>query len=132
MHKCWLKEYLRAQDERKQQVAKPGDTKLSDGRVVLSKELVKVKGKWRLGRVKGSIVGKDGVPRGYKIRTGNGYVVEHPLQLIQDLEIGAKLRESEDGKSLNTEAEEFVPKRLAKEDARVKIASIQLNKDERY
>ena len=74
---------------------------------MLIKNSVKVKGKWRLGRVEGNIVGKDGFSRGYKIRTGKGYIVERPLQLTQDLEIGAGQKRSEDGKSLNAEAEEL-------------------------
>ena len=56
LRKRWLKEYLRALNERKQQVARPGGNKLSDGREVLIKDSVKVKGNWRLGRVEGSIV----------------------------------------------------------------------------
>ena len=80
------------------QVGKPEITKLGDGRVVLIKDSVKVKGMWRLGRVEGSIVGKDGVTRGYQVRTGYGYIVERPLQLIQDLEFGGEHRESENGK----------------------------------
>ena len=35
----------------------------------------------------GTIVGMESVTRVYKIKTGNGYVIERPLQLVCDLEI---------------------------------------------
>eukprot|EP00795_Rhopilema_esculentum_P015331 gene15331-6551_t len=79
----------------------------------------------------------DGVVRGYKIRTGNGYVVERPLQLIADLEIGGDVLEGnkdQRGSELNPAAEEFVPqgrsRRAAKETALNRIVGVQLNEDE--
>jgi len=54
----------------------------------------------------GTVTGKDGAVRGLKLRQGNGYVVERPLQLVCDLEIGG---ESPDFK-LNPEAEVFTPR----------------------
>ena len=60
------------------------------------------------------ITGKDGTVRGLKLKQGNGYMVERPLQLVCDLEVGG-----EDTKwKPNLEAEVFVPKgpsRRAKE-----------------
>ena len=68
---------------------------------MLLKSVVKDKAPWKLGRVVDTIVGKDGVVRGLKLRQGNGYMVERPLQLVCNLEIGG---ENPDYK-LNPEAE---------------------------
>ena len=46
-----------------------------------------------MGHVEQKIVGKDGVIRGYKIRTSSGYLVDRPVQLIADLEIWKYPRE---------------------------------------
>ncbi|CAB3991800.1 Hypothetical predicted protein [Paramuricea clavata] len=46
-----------------------------------------MKYKWQVGRIVDTIQVKDGVLRGYQIKTGTGYVVERPIQLICDLEI---------------------------------------------
>ena len=52
------------------------------------------------------ITGKDGTVRGLKLKQGNGYIVERPLQLVCDLEVGG-----EDIKwKPNPEAEVFVPR----------------------
>ena len=45
---------------------------------------------WKLRRVVGRITGRDGVVSGLKLRQGNGYVVERPLQLVCKLEIGGE------------------------------------------
>ncbi|XP_070571220.1 uncharacterized protein [Ptychodera flava] len=71
---------------------------MDDSRDVMSKRLkylrscrendtTKNRANWKIGRIVDNIVGKDGVIRGYKIRTGSGYVVERPLQLVCDLEV---------------------------------------------
>ena len=54
-------------------------------------------GKWKLGRVESQIKGKDGILRGFKIRTGNGYIVKHPVQVVADLEIGTQLQPQNTG-----------------------------------
>ena len=72
------------------------------------------------------------VERAFERMIGNQYIVECPLQLIHDSEIGGEQRERQDGKYLNVEVEEFVrKKRRAKEDARAKKARIQLYEDEK-
>ena len=43
---------------------------------MLIKDSLKSIGEWRIGRVEGQIVGKDGVVGGYRMRPGNGYIVE--------------------------------------------------------
>ncbi|XP_070554663.1 uncharacterized protein [Ptychodera flava] len=55
--------------------------------IILLKDTTKNRANWKIGRIVDNIVGKDGVIRGYKIRTGSGYVVERPLQLVCDLEV---------------------------------------------
>ena len=137
LRKRWIGEYLRALEERKRSHVSPDENKLNTGRVVLIKDSTKNKGQWRIGRVEGEIVGRDGVVRGYKIRTGSGYVVERPLQLIADLEVGGdvqKEQEDQGGSNLNPTAEEFVPqgrsRRGAKEAAMNRIVGVQLNEAE--
>ena len=92
---------------------------------------MKDKGQWRLGRIVGSITGKDGTVRGLKIKLGNGYVIERPLQLVCNLEIGG---EDQVTKNLNPKAAEFVPRtrtpRKAKETAKNQISAIGLYEDE--
>ena len=63
------------------------DKALNNGRIVLIKENLMTSKQWKLGKIVNKIVGKDGVARGYKIQTRNGYIVEGPTQLIADLEI---------------------------------------------
>ena len=45
---------------------------------------------WKMGRAVGRITGRDGVVCGLKLRQGNGYVFEHPLQLVCNVEIGGE------------------------------------------
>ena len=85
----WVNEYLHALQERF--VAKDCRKKRSNPQknsVVLLKDMTKHREKWKLGKIVDTIVRKDGVTRGYKIKTGNGYVIERPLQLVCDREIG--------------------------------------------
>ena len=73
---------------------------------MLLKSEAKDKALWKLGRVVSKIIGKDGTVRGLKLKQGNGYIVERPLQLVCDLEVGG-----EDTKwKPNPEAEVFVPR----------------------
>ena len=77
----------------------------------------KDKALWKLGQVVSKITGKDGTVRGLKLRQGNGYIVECPLQLVCYLEIG----QTDSKWKPNPEVEVFVPRvgpnRRAKEDA---------------
>ena len=52
------------------------------------------------------ITGKDGTVLGLKLNQGNGYIVEHPLQLVYNLEIGGDDPEWKP----NPDAEVFVPR----------------------
>ena len=88
--KRWLREYIYALEER-QRHNKTSEGQLpTKGSVVLITDNSKLKSVWKMGRIEDEIKGKDGTVRGYKIKTGNGYIVERPLQLICDLEIGGK------------------------------------------
>ena len=52
------------------------------------------KPQWDLGRIEGIIEGRDGIIRGLKIKLGNGFVIERPLQLVRNLEIVSKNQDS--------------------------------------
>ena len=110
LRKRWLKEYLYALEERNHKQNDRTAAIPAIGKVVLLREDVKDKAQWRLGRVAGSITGKDGTVRGLKIKLGSGYIIERPLQLVCDLEIGG---EDQVTKNLNPKAEEFVPRNVA-------------------
>ena len=99
LRRRFLKEYVHALGERK-------SNSTADNPVVLLKSEAKDKALWKLERVVDKIVGKGGVVCGLKLRPGNGYMVERPLQLVRNLEIGG---ENPDYK-LNPEAEVFVPR----------------------
>ena len=106
LRRRFLKEYVNALGERKCS-STADDAKIPEtGAVVLLKGEVRNGALWKLGRVVGRIADKDGEVRGLKLRQGNGYVVERPLQLVCNLEIGG---ENPDYK-LNPEAEVFVPR----------------------
>ena len=69
------------------------------------KEGTKNKSLWKLGRVTGSIRGRDAVVRGLKLKLGNENIVERSLQLVCDIEIGGE----DDAVELNPMAKEFIP-----------------------
>eukprot|EP00794_Sanderia_malayensis_P017860 gene17860-19641_t len=132
----FIEEYLKALEERKRP-AGAAQIYVPNGSVVLIKDTLKQKSQWGIGRVEGRITGRDGITRGYKIRTGTGYIVERPVQLISNLEIGGEIKNEDQDLSssrLNPTAAEFAPRRGAsrgaKEDAFNKITGIQLNEDE--
>ena len=94
----------------------------------------KIKLKWQIGRIVEMIRGKDGVFRGYKIKTGTGFVVERPLQLVCDLEIceNKKTNPAKHKETDETQDTEVIPKtrpqRKAKSAAINIINGISLNK----
>ena len=86
VRKRWLNEYLRALRERHHtHHTERQRATMGIGSLALIKDSTKHRVNWRIGRIVEAIVGKDGVTRGPKIQTGNGYIVERPLQLICDL-----------------------------------------------
>ena len=88
------------------------------GRVVLIKDYLKRNAQWRIGRIEGRVIGKDGVTRGYKVRTPNGNLLERPVKLVADLEVGSERErstETHQETKLNPMAPEFQPQRLSRE-----------------
>ena len=101
----FLKEYAHEIGERKSN-STADNLKIPDTRaVVLLKSEAKEKALWKFGRVVGKIIGKDGGIRGLKLRQENAVIVERPLQLDCNSEIGG---ENPDYK-INPEAGVFVP-----------------------
>lgn len=90
LRKRFMEEYVHALDEKQQRSTGNIGTTPNIGAVVLLKGEMKDKALWKLGRVVSKISGKDGIVRGLKLKQGNDYVVERPLQLVWDLEIGGE------------------------------------------
>lgn len=68
VRKRWLNEYLRALQERfNTGSAGKEQMMMNKGSLVLIKDTTKNRANWRIGRIVDSIIGKDGVTRGYKI-----------------------------------------------------------------
>ena len=125
LRKRFMKEYVHALEERHQHSTGNSEQNIpKTGAVVMLKGEAKDRALWKLARVMGNITGKDGKVRGLKLKQGNGYVVERPLQLVCDLEIGG---EEPDWKP-NPEAGVFVPRagpsRRTKEIANAQIRNI--------
>ena len=125
VRKRFMKEYVHALEERQQHSTGNAERNVpKTGAVVMLKGEAKDRALWKLARVMGNVTGKDGKVRGLKLKQGNGYVVERPLQLVCDLEIGG---EEPDWKP-NPEAELFVPRagpnRRTKEIANAQIRNI--------
>ena len=79
LRKRWVKEYLYALEERPKTPVTENMTVPSEGSMVPIKDSIKNTGKWKLGRVESHIKERDGILRGFKILTGNGYIVECPV-----------------------------------------------------
>ena len=99
---------------------------------MLLKEDIKNRAQWKIGRVIGKIIGKDGVTRGLKIKLGNGYIVERPRQLVCDLEVGGENRAAH--VKLNPKAQEFIPRerlpRKVRDDAKNQMAAVKVCEDQ--
>ena len=131
-------EYLKALEERKRQYNKENVTTPKIGSIVLLKDDVKNKANWRIARRVNHIYGRDGVIRGFKLKLGNGYIIDRPVQLVCDLEIGGE----ESTVRLNSEAPAFMPRgprdepvnramtRKAKSTAKEKIIGIALKEED--
>ena len=72
------------------------------------KDYLKDNQKWKLVKIIGQIKGKDSVVRGYKIKAGNGYIIELPIQVVADLEVGKET--SENVTELNDKAPPVEPR----------------------
>ena len=124
LRKRFVKEYVHALEERQ----RPPTDKIAEipntVALVLLKDETKNRALWKLARVVGKVTGKDGTVRGLKLKHGNGYIVERPLQLVCKLEIGGEDPDCQ----LNLEAEVFRPRlrpsRRSKEIANERIKDI--------
>ena len=133
LRKRWMGEYLRALEERQRKHDQKEINIPGVGAVVLLKEDTRNRAYWRLGRIVNYICGPDGIVRGMKLKLGNGYIVERPLQFICDLEVGGE----SGGQRLNPEAPEFKPdkpeekqQRRAKVIARDQIKGVAVHEDD--
>lgn len=124
LRKRFMKEYVHALEERQQRSTGSIEKIPNIGAVVLLKGEAKNKALWKLGRVLGKVIGKDGTVRGLKVKQGNGYIVERPLQLVCNLEIGGEVPNWKP----NPEAADFIPStgpsRRTKEIANERIKNI--------
>ena len=83
LRKRFMKEYVHALEERHQHSTGDSEQNIPmTGAVVMVKGEAKDRALWKLAQVMGNITGKDGKIRGLKLKQGNGYVVERPLQLV--------------------------------------------------
>ena len=80
--------------------------------MVLFKSEAKEKALWKLGRVVGKIIGKDGGIRELKLRQENAIIVERPLQLHCNSEIGGESLAQEQKCSYQEWGQARGPKRL--------------------
>ena len=106
LRKRFMKEYVHALDEKQDRSTGNIDKTPNIGAVVLLKDDTMYKALWKLGQVVSKISGKDGIVRGLKLKQGNGCVVERPLQLVCDLEVGGE----DPHWKPNREVEPFVPR----------------------
>ena len=85
----------------------------------------KHKAQWKLVCVMSNVIGKDGTVCVLKLKLGNGYVVERPLQLECDLNVGGEDPEWRP----NLEAEVFTPRaqpsRKARRLPRIRLKTVQ-------
>ena len=129
LRKRWFNEYLKALNEKQPVKFTGNDKTLNNGRIVLIQDNLMTSKQWKLGKIV-SKIRKDGVVRGYKIQTGNGYIVERPTQLIADLEI-EQTSNLQAKTPLNPKANTFEPQqrysRNAKSDANDRIFGIATN-----
>ena len=94
LRKKWENDYIKALMERRQPKHKKDPTALDNGRVILYKDYLKDNQKWRLDKIIGLTKGKDSVLRRYKIKADNGYIIERPIGLVVDSEIGKETSEN--------------------------------------
>ena len=133
LRKRWQTEYIHALEERHRKIIGTEETLPAVGSIVMITDSSKIKSKWQIGRIVEMIRGNDGVLRGYKIKTGTGFVVERPLQLVCDLEIceNKKTNPAKHKETDETQDTEVLPKtrpqRKAKSAAINIIKGVSLN-----
>ena len=103
-----MQEYLYALKEREKTCTQKQKKMPAVGSLVLLVEDTKNRETWKNGIIQQKVNGKDGVLRGYKIKTRNGYIIERPVQMVCNLEFenkGNKVVQH----TLNPDAEQYVP-----------------------
>ena len=70
LKKRWITEYLHALEERSRVKHSKEEVLPQIGAVVMITDNSKIKQNWKIGRIIGNIVIKDGVIRGYRLKTG--------------------------------------------------------------
>ena len=124
--KRWSTEYLRSLRERYIAKKKGGHGIPAVGEVVIIKSDQRNRGAWVTGVIIELIVGRDGVIRGAKVRTGKS-ILERPVQLLYPMELTCEVAtERSDIVKLNPDAPEFEarPKRDAAKAAELRMKDI--------
>ena len=130
LRKRWQDEYLKALQGRHKKSEESRQMLPGIGNIVLVADDNNLKSKLNLGRIVDIIKGKDGVIRGYKIRSNKRYTIAKPLQLIRDLEMKTVSNEidrdsTETGKHAKAD-EQTTYNRKAKLEARYLIIGVNL------
>ena len=116
----WSKEYLNVLRERHNLNHHWKKFDINVGEVVIVKSDEKNRGKWPVAVVRKIFPGRDGVVRGVKVETGNGFL-ERPIQHLYPLELSCDKKTVSNGEDLNLEAKPFHPARAAAKRAAEKI-----------
>ena len=136
LRKRWQEQYLHALQERHQLNPDPQQQIPQIGAIVLVTDTLAGRMPvWNLGKIEGFIEGRDGIIRGLKVKLGNGFVIERPLQLVRNLEIVStkqgpngepELPEETPLKEFTTTIETNRPSRKAKQIANEQVKTINL------
>jgi hypothetical protein len=128
LRKRWQTEYINTLEERHRKTIGTDESLPGVGSIVMITYSSKIKSKWQIGRIVKTIWGKDRVLRGYKIKTGAGYVVERPVQLVCDLEIceTEKTDQAKRNEADGMQATEVTPN--ARPQRKAKSAAIDITK----
>ena len=116
----WTSEYVRGLRERHNMKNNSKTVVLSKGDVVVIRGDDKDRNKWKIGIVEDLIVGRDGVLRAAKLRSGRG-ILERAVQQLYPLELSCDRENSNTEVQLNPNAQVFRPRRDAAVAARLRI-----------
>ena len=122
----WMDEYLHALQERHTMRAGGNNILPTVGEIVLLKDDVKDRAKWRIARIIKELKGSDHQLRGYELKLGNGYIIKRPIQLVCPLEIKSDINKTsvEDTNDTSKEIVSQRPRRQAKDNTKAKITAL--------
>ena len=83
LRKSWTNDCIKALMEPHQPKHERDHAALDNEPIILYKDYLKDNQKWKLGKIIGQIKGKDSIVHGYKIKTGNGYIIECQFNLLR-------------------------------------------------